>query len=126
MKTHVDFLGLLQLVWGALFGLVGVAVLALAIGAAAIVRSAPLHQGAEIAAGLTAVTFTVIGASSLVWGVVHLWCGLQLRRHRAWARVFTLVLAVLNLFFLPFGTPLGVYALWVLLNDESRALFERG
>lgn len=125
MKTHVDFLGLLHVVWGALFGLVGVAVLALAIGAAAILRSAPAHQGAEVAAGLTALTFTVIGAVSLFWAIVHLWCGLALRRHRAWARVCALALAGLNLFFLPFGTLLGVYALWVLLNNDSRALFER-
>ncbi len=36
----------------------------------------------------------------------------------------TLGLAVGNLILLPFGTALGVYALWVLLKDEGRRLFE--
>jgi hypothetical protein len=35
-------------------------------------------------------------------------------------------MAVLNLFVLPFGTALSIYALWVLLHDSARALFEKG
>ena len=34
-----------------------------------------------------------------------------------------LTLGVLNLFVLPFGTALGIYAFWVLLHNESRAVF---
>jgi hypothetical protein len=30
---------------------------------------------------------------------------------------------VLNLFVLPFGTALGIYALWVLMNEQTRPLF---
>ena len=35
-----------------------------------------------------------------------------------------LALAVPNLPVLPFGTALGVYALWILLTNEARRLFE--
>ena len=35
-------------------------------------------------------------------------------------RIATLWLAVLNLFVLPFGTALGIYAFWVLLHNETR------
>jgi hypothetical protein len=38
--------------------------------------------------------------------------------------VLTLALAVANLLVLPFGTALGVYALWILLTDQGRRLFE--
>ena len=38
--------------------------------------------------------------------------------------LLALGLAVLNLFVLPFGTALAIYAFWVLLHNESRALFE--
>jgi hypothetical protein len=34
------------------------------------------------------------------------------------------MLAVLNLFVLPFGTALAIYTFWVLLHDDARALFE--
>ena len=39
-------------------------------------------------------------------------------------RVLSLALAVVNLLVLPFGTALGVYALWVLLTNDGRRLFE--
>ena len=50
--------------------------------------------------------------------------GFAMRRRRYWARLAGLALAVLNLFFLPFGTALAIYAFWVLLSDQSRRLFE--
>jgi len=37
-----------------------------------------------------------------------------------------LLLSVVNLFVLPFGTMLAIYTYWVLLHDEARALFEHG
>ena len=39
-------------------------------------------------------------------------------------RLVTLGLAVPNLFLLPFGTALGIYAFWVLLHNEARHFFE--
>ena len=39
-------------------------------------------------------------------------------------RAIAIVLAVLNLFLLPFGTALGIYALWVLTHEGARPLFE--
>jgi hypothetical protein len=35
-----------------------------------------------------------------------------------------LILGSLDLVLLPFGTALGVYALWVLLNEKGKRLFE--
>ena len=39
-------------------------------------------------------------------------------------RVLMLALALVNLLVLPFGTALGIYALWVLLTNDGRRLFE--
>ena len=124
MKRHADFLGLLYLAWGAIFTLVGLAGLALAAGAFAIARSAgPVHAGSDLAAGLTAFTFGMIGIIALAWGVLHIWLGAAMRRYRPCARLLALGFAVINLVLFPFGTGLGAYALWVLLNDEGRSLF---
>ena len=35
-----------------------------------------------------------------------------------------LMLGSVDLLLLPYGTALGVYALWVLLNEEGKALFD--
>ncbi|MFP5378273.1 MAG: hypothetical protein ACLGHP_00665 [Vicinamibacteria bacterium] len=125
MKRHVEFLALLYLIWGALFLLVGLAGLALAGGAAAIVSSAGLvRQGASLAASLTAAVLAALGLLAFVWAVLHLWVGSRLRRHSPWARLAGLGLAVINIVLLPFGTALGIYACWVLLTEDGRRLFE--
>lgn len=125
MKRHVEFLSTLYLTWGGIFTLVALAGFALAAGAFAIASSdGPVRFSSEMAASLTAVTIGGISAIALVWGALHLFVGRTLRRHRPSARLMALGLAVGNLVLLPFGTALGAYACWVLLNEEGRHLFE--
>jgi hypothetical protein len=125
VKRHVDFLSTLYLTWGAIFVLVAVAGLALAGGAFAIASSSgPLRLGSDMAARLTGVTISLIAVIALVWGVLHAYVGRTLRRHRPSARLLALGLAIGNMILLPFGTALGAYAFWVLLNEEGRRLFE--
>ncbi|MEO5740422.1 MAG: hypothetical protein ABIS29_07490 [Vicinamibacterales bacterium] len=125
MKRHVDFLSTLYVTWGAIFALVAVAGFALAGGAFAIAESTgPVRFGSEMAARLTAVTISIISVIALAWAALHIIVGRMLKKLRPSARLMTLGLAVGNLILLPFGTALGVYALWVLLKDEGRRLFE--
>jgi len=49
-----------------------------------------------------------------------------LKQRQSTGRILLLALAVTNLLVLPFGTALGIYALWVLLTNEGRRLFEVG
>ena len=51
--------------------------------------------------------------------------GRAVRACRAHGRAAALALAVPNLVIVPFGTALGVYTLWVLLNDDARRVFGR-
>jgi hypothetical protein len=103
--------------------LVGVSMLLLAAGAWAEFRQS-LGTAVEFAAGLTTLVFAGIGAFALLWGGTHAWAATLLRRRRPLGRVLTLALALVNLLVLPFGTALGAYALWILLTDEGRRLFE--
>lgn len=99
--------------------------LLLAAGALALVAD-PHTPTVSFAAGLTAAVFASIGAFSLLWGVAHVWVATMLRRRRALGRAVMLGLAVVNLLVLPFGTALGAYALWILLTNEGRRLFDAG
>ena len=103
--------------------LVGVSMLLLAAGAVAALVD-PLGTAVEFAAGLTAAIFALIGIFALLWGGAHAWAAMLLKRRKPLGRMLSLALALVNLLVLPFGTALGVYALWVLLTDESRRLFE--
>jgi len=125
MTRHVDLLAVLYRIWGALALVAGLAILILALGALAIITSADRAAlGPDFAAGLTAAAFFLFATGALVWGAIHVLTGNALRRHRPWSRLVCMALAVLNLFFLPFGTALAVYTFWTLLTNETRRLFD--
>jgi high-affinity Fe2+/Pb2+ permease len=108
MRSHVNLLGLLHVTWGGMGLLLGASLLLLAIGAAAI----------------AALLFVVFASALALAGWANLWTGRAIRQHRSPGRTGALMLAVMNLFVLPFGTALAIYTFWVLLHNEVRALFE--
>ena len=123
MERHVTLLGILQYLWGALATLVGVSMLLLAVGAAAELID-PVGSTVALAAGLTAAVFALLGLFALLWGGAHVWAAALLRRRRPLGRMLSLALAVVDLLVLPFGTALGAYAMWVLLTNDGRRIFE--
>jgi len=120
--AHVDFVGVLFIVWGLLTTLVGVSTLALGVSAMALIASAS-RGGGQVAAGVTAAVFTALAIMAMVWGAVHVVVGVPLRQRKPWARLVALMLGTVDLLLLPYGTALGAYALWVLLHEEGKALF---
>jgi hypothetical protein len=125
MAAQIDFLGALFIVWGLLTTLVGVSTLALGIGAFALITSAGRGgESSQVAASLTAALFTTLAVVAILWGAAHVVVGVPLRRHRPWARIMALTLGSVDLVLLPYGTALGVYALWLLLGGQGRSLFE--
>jgi hypothetical protein len=116
-------LGILSGLWGALAMLVGVSMLLLSAGALAELLDS-VGTAVEFAAGLTAAALALIGVFSLLYGGAHAWASVLLRRRTAFGRVLMLALALADLIVLPFGTALGIYALWTLLTNEGRRLFE--
>jgi hypothetical protein len=123
VERHVTLLGILEFLWGALAMLVGVSMLLQAAGAAAELID-PIGTTVELAAGLTAAMFAVIGLFALLWGGAHVWAAALIKRRRPSGRLLSLALAVVDLPVLPFGTALGAYAMWVLLTNEGRRLFD--
>jgi hypothetical protein len=120
VRSHVNLLGLLQLTWGGMGLLLGVSLLLLAVGAAAISRvpgSDPLTSAA------TALLFVIFATAVALGGWANAWAGRAIRQYRAPGRTGALLLAVMNLFVLPFGTALAIYTFWVLLHNDVRALF---
>ena len=123
MVAQVDLVGVLFIVWGLLTTLVGVSTLALGIGAAALITSAGRGGGGQMAAGVTAFAFTALAVMAILWGVAHVIVGVPLRQKKPWARLVALMLGSVDLLLLPYGTALGIYTLWVLLNEKGKAVF---
>jgi hypothetical protein len=123
VERHVSLLGILASLWGTLAAIVGVSMLLLSAGALAELL-APLEASVSFAAGLAAVGFALFGVFALVFGGAHIWAATLLRGHQPIGRILMLALAIANLLVIPFGTALGVYALWVLLTNDAHRLFE--
>jgi len=129
VSAHVDFVGILLIIWGVLTALIGLSMLSLGVGAVAILASAnragaPAGPGnVAVAAGLTAATFGTLAIIAIIWGAAHVAVGVPLRRRRPLARILALTLGAVDIVLLPYGTALGCYAMWVLLNEEGKELF---
>jgi len=128
VSAHVDFVGILFVIWGILTALIGLSMLSLSVCAVAILASAnrggPAGPGSTVvAAGLTAATFGTLAIVAIVWGAAHIAVGVPLRRRLPSARILALTLGAVDVVLLPYGTALGCYAMWVLLNEEGKKLF---
>jgi hypothetical protein len=125
MKKHVDLVGLLFMLWGGMSLLVSLSLLSTGIAATAIGAAATqAATGGKLAAGIVAAVFFTLATMGLIFGSAHIWVGSRLRRFREWARAFAIVLSVVDLVLVPFGTGLGIYALWALINEQSKPLFD--
>jgi hypothetical protein len=121
VARHVDFVGVLFVVWGVVTALIGLSTLALGVGGASLATSPNLAGG--VAVGVTAAAFITLAVIAIVWGAGHVMIGVLLRRHRHRARLAALMVGSIDLLLLPYGTALGCYALWVLLSERGKALF---
>jgi hypothetical protein len=122
METHVKVLGVLHIVLAA-FGLLAALVIVLATGTIAGIIGTSGDPDARtaipilgLAGGALATFLVLLSVPGLVagWGLLNL---------RPWARVLTVVLSVLLLVHVPFGTVVGIYGLWVLLSKQTEPLF---
>jgi hypothetical protein len=59
------------------------------------------------------VIFTSVGA------VLALATGVSLLMRKSWGRILAIVVGILALITIPFGTALGIYTLWVLAPAPS-------
>jgi hypothetical protein len=64
------------------------------------------------------------GAILIVMGVLSMFVARGLRQLRPWARTTTVVLSVIGLVRVPFGTLINAYILYLLLSEKGRRIFQ--
>ncbi len=64
----------------------------------------------------------VLVSGVAIAGVIAGW---GLMAHAPWARMLAIVLGVISLIHIPFGTALGIYTLWVLVPAGAEAEYQR-
>jgi len=123
MRTHVRTLAILNIVYACIALAIGVLVLLIFGGIAAVVGIAAT-EGKNISipvlmgiGGLVCLIMTLLALPRLI-------AGIGLMQYRSWARILTIIISALGLVDFPFGTALGVYGMWVLLSQDGTNLFE--
>ena len=74
------------------------------------------------------IIWTVLTGIGLFLGVLCILGiigGIGLFAKSNWARILVLILSAIDLLSFPIGTALGVYTIWVLVQAETVALFEK-
>lgn len=123
METHVKVVGVLYIALSAIGVLVAVFLMLTLGGTAGLVGAMASPEDAAISIPIIGITGMALVVMLLAVSLPGLIAGWGLLSFRSWARILAIVLAILHLFNIPFGTILGIYALWVLLNRNTERLF---
>lgn len=120
MRTHIRVLGWLHLILGAIDLFLALAFFGLfaGIGVLAGMGGEPVSF---LASGLIG---TVLAGIIALTALPNFLAGWGLLSYRNWARWLAIILGALNVFKFPWGTAVGIYTFVVLLDDESKAIFE--
>ena len=62
------------------------------------------------------ILFKAVACFAVGWGLLE---------RESWARLLAIILAIVSLFNVPFGTALGIYTLWVLLPAQTDEEYKR-
>lgn len=116
MDKHVTAVAVIHIGFGAL-GLLAALFVFLAIA------------GGGLLSGSLEAIFVTSGIAAVVGGFLALTSlpsiigGIGLLQRKDWARILVMIVAVFHLLNVPVGTAVAIYTFWVLLQDETRAIF---
>jgi hypothetical protein len=119
MRKHVTVVGAIHIGFGAI-GLIGAVAIFFALNFAK-----GMVGGEDVPTmvlGFLSVSLPLLVGFMSTLGLVG---GIGLLSFQPWARFLVIVVAALGCLNIPIGTLKGVYSLWVLLQDETIALFQK-
>jgi len=112
MKNHLKILGMLYLAFGLLGGVIAILFLNVKTGHLPIKGWLSMIANTSGYVSVIALIFALESLPAII-------TGLALLQRRLWARMSAMALGFVNLFIIPLGTALGIYTLWVLINDTT-------
>jgi len=112
----------LHVAMGAL-GVLAALVLMLVFGGAAGIVGSTGDPDATLALPIIGLTGMALVTFVLALSLPGILVGIGLLRFAPWARIGGIVLSIFDLMWVPFGTIVGVYGLWVLFSKDTERLF---
>ncbi len=115
-EKHITILGILHITRGAIVLVLGVLGFGFFAGIGVL-------SGDETAMGILGLIGTIAVVFFGMIALPSILAGAGLLQHREWGRILALVVGILSLIDIPFGTALGVYTLWALMDDDIKRVF---
>jgi len=122
MDQHVKVLAILNIVLGVL-GVLAAVIIMIVMGGVGLIVSSDGDADEAIVGKMVGGIGAVVAVFVIVLSVPGIIAGYGLLHYRPWAPTLSIVISALNLLSPPFGTALGIYGLWVLLNENTKPLF---
>lgn len=70
----------------------------------------------SVIANVIAIIFIIVSIPGLL-------AGFGLYKRQEWARILTMIISAIEIFNFPFGTAIGIYSIWALIQPENVAAF---
>jgi len=112
MDKHITVIAVLFLVFGFL-GLMAAAIVFIAV------TGGGLLSGDPEALFITSTVATAIAGFLGLTSLPEIIAGFALLARKKWSRLVSLIVAALGLLKFPIGTLVGIYVIWVMLQDET-------
>lgn len=119
MEKHITLAGAFNLAMG-IMGILGVITGSLLM--------ATLESYIDEPEAVTIVVLAVsIGLSYLaIFSTAQIICAVGLLKRRSWSRVLMIIVSAFKLPSVPLGTALGIYTIWVLIQDDTKTILDAG
>ncbi len=119
MEKHINIVAILHIIYSG-FGLIIALLISTILSVIGNFSGEPEAELVlDIIANGIAVFFFIIALPGIIGGV-------GLMRRREWGRILILIISVLDLINFPFGTALGAYSIWALVQPEVVEQFKNG
>ncbi|MGD9930486.1 MAG: hypothetical protein AB7U05_10745 [Mangrovibacterium sp.] len=118
MEKHINIVGILHIIMGALGILTGLLIYTILHLIGDFSDDAQANMVLSIVANVLAAIMIICSIPGIIGGI-------GVMKRKQWGRILILIISILNLVNFPFGTALGVYSIWALVQPEIAAEFER-
>jgi len=116
MQKHLTAISALHIGFGIFNIVIGLVLFALLSGIGFFVDDSQARFVLSII-GISIATFLILIS---IPGIIG---GIGLLKYKNWSRILILIISALGLLNIPFGTALGIYSIWALVQDETIKLF---
>ena len=116
LDNHIKILSILFFAYGFIKCIIGIVIMS-------VLSMAGELSGNEDAIRITSIIGDSIASILIFLSIPNIIGGIGLYKRQKWGRILALMLCFLSLLSIPFGTALGIYGIWVLLNDDSKEIF---